>query len=505
MFKFIIDPENKLKLNINSKKAKYLLLNYIKKYKFNAGSLKNVSGSKKWCDSKKNYYWNHELGGCYVKNKDWCDKKIDSVWYKNKCTQIKKFARDDNYIGKGANGYIYKYVKDSENKYVIKWIVFNPQNIENINNEIKILQKINNPFCLNIPKHLKVYRDDKNRSIYIPLPYFNGGDLNKLSKKLLDNRINFNPEFLAYFSIILYLNLHYLHFNNIIHRDIKLDNLMIHNYFPRIIDFGISKIIDNKTFLEDQTGTPAYFSIAHLKKKYTCDVDYYSLTIVMYLLNNPSIIYEHENVNMSQLINRIIDDEFYLDKIKKDNKFYKLYDFILLNDFFKCHCESCDCIINIIKKREKKNRIIGLIDRNETKIENLDYLNIIDTPEYIEKLNDEEDKLNKLNAKLLEKYHNISKELKEDEKKLYMDNYPNCPNPYNSKLCHDKKYLIKTILNYFNEYIYTDEESLQNLLNTVEKDIVNEEELLTNLDNIWIGESKKNIRINYVEYMKTLT
>jgi serine/threonine protein kinase len=54
----------------------------------------------------------------------------------------------------------------------------------------------------------------------------------------------------------------YLNSKNIIHRDIKLDNLFLHaNGILKIGDFGVSKLMRSKQeIMMDQCGTPAYIA-----------------------------------------------------------------------------------------------------------------------------------------------------------------------------------------------------------------------------------------------------
>ena len=75
---------------------------------------------------------------------------------------------------------------------------------------------------------------------------------------------------------------------NIIHRDIKPDNVMISPFGDyKLGDFGVSKVMSHTTG-GTMTGTEGYIApeVLHMEK-YGKEVDIYSLGIVMYwLLNN---------------------------------------------------------------------------------------------------------------------------------------------------------------------------------------------------------------------------
>ncbi len=51
-----------------------------------------------------------------------------------------------------------------------------------------------------------------------------------------------------------------MHNRNILHRDIKLENILISKEnIVKICDFGVSWVMENKTIFE-QCGTPAYIA-----------------------------------------------------------------------------------------------------------------------------------------------------------------------------------------------------------------------------------------------------
>lgn len=53
----------------------------------------------------------------------------------------------------------------------------------------------------------------------------------------------------------------YIHTKNIIHWDIKLDNLLLDQEGKiKIADFGVSKLVKQNEKIYDQCGTPAYIA-----------------------------------------------------------------------------------------------------------------------------------------------------------------------------------------------------------------------------------------------------
>ena len=53
----------------------------------------------------------------------------------------------------------------------------------------------------------------------------------------------------------------YLHDNNVAHRDIKLDNILLDGHGNiKLGDFGVSRKIEENEILFEQCGTPAYIA-----------------------------------------------------------------------------------------------------------------------------------------------------------------------------------------------------------------------------------------------------
>jgi len=76
--------------------------------------------------------------------------------------------------------------------------------------------------------------------------------------------------------------LEYVHSKGIVYRDLKPENLVIDSEgYPKLIDFGISKIISGRTF--SLVGTPHYMAPEIIEGKgYGITADYWSLGVMIY-------------------------------------------------------------------------------------------------------------------------------------------------------------------------------------------------------------------------------
>lgn len=128
------------------------------------------------------------------------------------------------------------------------------------------------------------------------MEYFEGETLRNYLKK--DNNVD---SLVKIFVSILYgvRDLHNTIFDTegIIHRDLKPDNIMIdNNHNIKIIDYGLSKIIDfsSITSTGTQSGSPLYMSPEQLKDSKHIDyrANIYALGIILYEMLTKNIPYK---------------------------------------------------------------------------------------------------------------------------------------------------------------------------------------------------------------------
>ena len=177
-----------------------------------------------------------------------------------------------NFLGKGAFGSVYLSKKDGKpgyfaTKQIERTMADKPSYYKYFENELKLLQSLHHP---NIVHLEDVKKDDKY--YYIVMEYVNGGNLSACLKKY-KNRFGkaFPEEIVQYLMRQIVDAIKYIHRKNIIHRDLKLDNIMVNfdnendknncNMMKakiKIIDFGFATQLnpDNNNLAKTVLGSP---------------------------------------------------------------------------------------------------------------------------------------------------------------------------------------------------------------------------------------------------------
>lgn len=112
------------------------------------------------------------------------------------------------------------------------------------------------------------------------------------------------------FKQIVY-GLAHIHTRSVLHRDIKLDNILIDsNDVIKICDFGVSKIIRRGAIINEQCGTPAYIAPEIIADEgyEGFFVDIWSLGVLLFAMLSGTVPFKAPN--MSELHELILRGEF---------------------------------------------------------------------------------------------------------------------------------------------------------------------------------------------------
>jgi|GEM_PF-4521487 len=232
-----------------------------------------------------------------------------------------------NRLGSGGQGntFLVKSKKGGSEEYVLKILKkANSKNRLRMQREVASLKSLKYKGVPEIIEDNCGFYNDETIPLYIVYKFMPGSTLDKF---IQDNRINFNEslEFIIRITKII----DYCHFNNIIHRDIKPNNIVLYNNNindPYLIDFGLSfnsSEIENNdiTFTDEQVGN-RFLSLPEQKipnedKRdarsditFICGLFYFILTSTQpTMLMDPHGKKPHQRYSKSNKINTLFTDE----------------------------------------------------------------------------------------------------------------------------------------------------------------------------------------------------
>ncbi|MBU3114078.1 Stk1 family PASTA domain-containing Ser/Thr kinase [Clostridium lacusfryxellense] len=198
-------------------------------------------------------------------------------------------------IGEGGMGVVYKAKCHLLNRFVAVKILKaelsdDEDFVMRFKREATSIAKLSHPNIVNIHDV-----GSENNINFIIMEYINGKTLKQIIKE--DGRLS--PQKTLDIVLQVAKALECAHSNNIIHRDIKPDNIMItQDMMVKIMDFGIAKVMDSSTITISNKvmGTVHYFSPEQAKGKLVdCRTDIYSLGIVMYEMVTGKVPYNAES------------------------------------------------------------------------------------------------------------------------------------------------------------------------------------------------------------------
>ncbi len=197
--------------------------------------------------------------------------------------QMLDIYRIEKQLGAGGFGIVYKALQPSIGRVVcIKtlhtWMANKKDIRERFVQEAKTMALLKHPNIIT----LYSYREFKG-TYFLVMEFIEGPTLSELIEKgaiPLDNLIKFMHGVCT--------GLDYAHKNNVVHRDLTPRNILLEKGdFPKIIDFGISRILEGNTHLTATGftfGTPEYMSPEQAEGRKDLDwrTDIYSLGITLY-------------------------------------------------------------------------------------------------------------------------------------------------------------------------------------------------------------------------------
>ena len=227
-------------------------------------------------------------GGSFLSD----DESSISISNKLFITDISEFLPSKKYkildkLGSGSFGKVYlaqnKYTKEKVAMKEIKKSNKDLLSDGEIKDEIEILKSLDHPDIVRI---IESY--NTKDSYVLVTEYCEGGELyDQVRNQLSETQI-------AVIFKQLLSGLAYLHSHNIVHRDLKLENILIQEiekskttgedlFNIKIIDFGTARIFDNKKKPQSIVGSSYYIAPEVLNQKYGKECDLWSVGVILYM------------------------------------------------------------------------------------------------------------------------------------------------------------------------------------------------------------------------------
>ena len=240
-------------------------------------------------DKRNSSGYNSSGGGSFLSD----DESYISISNKLFINDISEYLPSKKYkilskLGSGSFGKVYlaqnKFTKE---KVALKQIKKSNKDLLSdgeIKDEIEILKALDHPDIVRIIESFNT-----KDSYVLVTEYCEGGELfDQVRNQLSETQI-------AVIFKQLLSGLAYLHSHNIVHRDLKLENILIQEtekskttgedlFNIKIIDFGTARIFDNKKRKPQSiVGSSYYIAPEVLKQKYNKECDLWSVGVILYM------------------------------------------------------------------------------------------------------------------------------------------------------------------------------------------------------------------------------
>lgn len=211
---------------------------------------------------------------------------------------VKNIKIFETMLGRGSSGEVFLGKENQSEKLIAVKVIQvcndSSKRMEGIKREIAVITKLTHPHIIKI----NGFERTKN-NLYISFEYSNAGNLNDLKRYFKKKGMQGIPESLVQRIVIqIAEGLDYLHKKNVMHRDMKLDNILLNfpieyqkpsyedyeiNNFEglqiKIADLGLAKEADTA---ETFCGTPLYIAPEVIENKYSNKADIWSLGTMAY-------------------------------------------------------------------------------------------------------------------------------------------------------------------------------------------------------------------------------
>jgi serine/threonine protein kinase len=179
--------------------------------------------------------------------------------------------------------------------------------------------------------------------LFFVMPFIRGGELYRFFK----SRRRFQENEVKFYAAQIAMALGYLHKKGIVHRDLKLENILVDmNGYLKIIDFGLAKMLDSNDTTKTYCGTPEYLAPEMIQQiGHNFAIDWWALGILIYEMRIGVTPFFNKNKNLL------------LTKIQRAK--------VIFPDKEKYNLNYSDEFVDIVEKLLSKNPVTRLGSQND--------------------------------------------------------------------------------------------------------------------------------------------
>ena len=209
---------------------------------------------------------------------------------------VKKVYDFDRLLGQGASGAVYLVVhKVTKEKFACKVVKKNNEMNDNqsMNTEIEIMKRLRHKHVVSMYELF-----ESAKCLWIILELVEGGDL----QSLIAGRDHYSEAVASKFFKQILEGVHYLHNRGVVHRDLKMPNILVIGNVNgdgdvKIADFGLSALVQvgehgydpdqsgkrkKYNHLREVWGTPTHYAPELLQGAYGPQADIWSLGVILF-------------------------------------------------------------------------------------------------------------------------------------------------------------------------------------------------------------------------------
>ena len=209
---------------------------------------------------------------------------------------VLEFYKIDKVLGEGEFGVV-KLATHKQNGEKVAIKIINKKKMEHVEifqmrREIEVMKMCQHP---NIIKMIDLFETLDN--YFIIMEYMDGEDLHNY---MTDRKFKVPEKRAAEIAYQIGVAIQYLHSYGIVHRDIKLENIMMtdksEHSVPKIVDFGLAQMIGPNEQTKDPFGSLGYVAPEVLKKEpYSHKCDLWSYGCLIYALLSRELPFDSDD------------------------------------------------------------------------------------------------------------------------------------------------------------------------------------------------------------------